>query len=184
MRRYRDLARDETGRARALLEGLDREDQVHHFQRVMTRADFDAWETRARDHRLIGCIDRGHLVGLAELARDEEHTECSVCVAAGHRGKGIGTALFERACAAAEADGAACLSVIVSRGDAAMIDMAVRHDGFSVFRHGRSMILPEGELHTARWLVFRPGACAPPPASWFRRAARAVRALLGLPEPG
>lgn len=174
----RNLAANETGLARALLERMGADDQLHHFQCIMTAIEFDLWEERARRHRLIGSFDRSHLVGLAEIAHFEDRAECSMWVDVEHRRRGIGTALFEQACVAARESGAKTLMVLVTRGDAEMLDMAVRHDGLSIYRHGKSMILPEGDYATARWLVFELGV--PPPENWFGHAIRSVREILAL----
>jgi GNAT superfamily N-acetyltransferase len=178
MRHYRDLAADECGLARDFLAQMDLEDQVHHFQQAMSEGDFDDWEMRATNHHLIGCFDHDILVGMAEIAHDADHAECSLYVDAAHRGKGIGTALFERACLSAHERGADHLTILVTRGDAVMLDMAVRHDGLSVFQHGKSMILPEGDHAMARWLVFNLDEMSP--ESWFSGALRSVREHLGL----
>lgn len=178
MTRYRALTEDELPLARDLLTAMDFDDQVHHFQRAMTSEDFDQWQARAADHRLIGAFDGGALVGLAEVAIGEEGAECSLHVAADHRRRGIGTALFERACRAAREAGTRTLTILVTRGDAEMLDMAVRHDGLSVFRHGRSLILPEGDHSKARWLVFELDEAAP--ESWLKEAIGHVRERLGL----
>jgi len=172
MREIRDIGSDELKAARALFEGLGPVDQIHHFQQVMTGADLDDWEARARTHRLIGCFEHGALVGLSEVAFDRDHAECSLCIEAGHRGQGIGTALFERSCTAAREAGARSLTILVTRGDATMLDMAVRHHGLSVFRHSRSMILPAGEHPTAFWLVFELDHESP--ETWFSHAVRRV----------
>jgi len=182
LKQYRELAADELGRARAFLGRMAPDDQMHHFQQIMSEADLDAWEMRARDHRLIGYFEHDHLFGMAELAYGDDQAECSVCVDAGHRRQGIGTALFERACSAAREGGARYLTVLVTRGDAEMLDLAVRHHGLSVFRHGQSMILPEGDHGTARWLVFELDEALEEktPEDWFSHAVRSVREILGL----
>lgn len=178
MTRYRDLAEDDLVRARSLLAAMEFDDQVHHFQRAMSDEDFDRWQARAADHLLIGAFGGGELVGLIELAFGAEGAECSLYVAPEHRRQGIGTALFERACRAAREIGARTLTVLVTRGDAEMLDMAVRHDGLSVYRHGRSLILPEGDHSKARWLVFTLDDGAP--ESWFAETITRVRERLGL----
>ena len=178
MLHYRDLAPDERGAARALFERMDLDSQIHHFQRAMAEVDFDLWEERAQGHQLIGCFDGDDLVGVAEIACGAPHAESSLWVDPGHRRRGIGTALFDRACTAARARGAHQLIVLVTRGDAEMLDMASRHHGLSVFRHGSSMILPEGDQATARWLAFDLDSM--PPEDWFSQAVRSVREGLGL----
>lgn len=181
MMRFRELRANERQLARALLERMDDDDQRHHFQRVMTAGEFDLWQERARNHRLIGSFDGDHLVGVAEIARGGDHAECSLWVDVEHRRRGIGTELFERACAAARESGARALLVLATRGDAEMLDMAIRHEGLSVYRHGESMILPEGDHATARWLVFELGD--PPHESWFAHGFRSIREALGLRDP-
>jgi len=178
MKHYRDLLADERGLARAFLERMDLDDQVHHFQCAMTDSDFNVWEERAKSHRLIGCFDHNRLIGMAEIAQNRDHAECSLYVDAEHRRKGIGTALFERSCTSARDSGAHHFTILVTRGDAEMMDMAVQHDGLSVFRHGKSMILPEGDHATARWLIFELDSMSP--ETWFSRAVRDVREHLGL----
>jgi len=174
---YRDLAPDERGAARRLFESMDLDSQLHHFQREMTAADFDLWEERAGRHHMIGCFDGDELVGIAEIAHGEFHAESSLWVEPGHRRRGIGTALFDRACAAARDRGARQLIVLVTRGDAEMLDMAIRHHGLSVFRHGSSMILPEGDQAVARWLAF--DLASMPAGDWFSHAVRSVREAMG-----
>jgi GNAT superfamily N-acetyltransferase len=176
----RELAANETGLARALLEQMNTGDQLHHFLCAMTAENFARWEERARSHRLIGSFDQGRLTGLAEVADSDGNAECSLWVDAGYRRRGIGTALFERVCALAREGGARSLMILVTRGDAEMLDMAARHGGFSVYRHGKSMILPGGDHPMARWLVFE--LDDPPHASWFAKAIRAVRESVGLPD--
>ena len=179
MTRYRDLTVEDLPLARDLLAAMDFNDQVHHFQRAMTGEDFTEWLARAAGHRLIGAFDGEALVGLAELAFGGEGAECSLHVAADHRRRGIGTALFERACATARRGDARNLTILVTRGDAEMLDMAARHDGLSVFRHGQSLILPEGDHSKARWLVFELDGAAEP-VSWFKQAIGGIRERLGL----
>jgi GNAT superfamily N-acetyltransferase len=179
--RIRELSVSETSLARALLERMDTGDLLHHFQCAMTGEQFDLWEERARSHRLIGSFDGSRLVGLAEVAERDDTAECSLWVDAGHRRRGIGTALFERACDVAREGGARSLVVLVTRGDADMLDMAARHDGLSVYRHGGSLILPDGDHSTARWLVFE--LADAPPKTWLGKAVRFVRGSLNPPEP-
>ena len=120
MNHYCDLSANERHLARGLLELMDVEDQVHHFQRAMTDSDFDAWEERAQSHRLIGCFAHKRLIGVAEIALNGDDAECSLYVAVEHRRKGIGTVLFERARAAVRESGGEHLAVLVTRGDGAM----------------------------------------------------------------
>ena len=151
---YRDLDIDEHRFARSLLEAMSADDQVHHFLHLVAAGDLDAWETRAQKHRLIGCFDQGELAGFAQVAVDDRQAECSLFVKAEDRHRGIGTELFYRACTLARGLGARTLTIVVTRGDAQMLDLAARMNGLSIFRHGESMIVPGADHPNARWLVF------------------------------
>ena len=85
---------------------------------------------------------------------NSEVAECSLFVEAGHRHRGIGTELFQITCAAAKELGGRTLTILVTRGDLEMLDLAVRMEGISTFRHGTSMILPGDDHGNARWLAF------------------------------
>lgn len=182
--KYRDLTADESSLARGLLEASALEDQVHHFLRAMTPRDMDQWEEGARTQRLIGCFDGARLVGFAQIASGDheaggdDHAECSLFVDAAYRGRGIGTLLFQRTCDALRAEGARFLTILVTRGDADMLDLAARNHGLSVYRHGRSRILPDGDHPTARWLVFELDKI--PAETWFKRTLRNLSEQLEL----
>lgn len=179
-RTFRPVGAAEITEARAHLERLDDEDQFHHFHQFMDKLDFDAWQERAAEHDLIGCFAEGRLVGLAEIAYRGHEAELALSVDAGMRGRGIGTELFELACASASAFGAKTLSILVTRGDREMLDMAVRHDGFTAFKREQSLLMP-GTPHTLLcWLSF--DLAAQPDRGVFARMVRSVRRSLGLEE--
>jgi len=176
MRTYRTLEREEIPLVRELVEGLDPDDQYRHFLQDMSEDDFDAWEERARHHTVLGCFSGDELVGFAEIAGADDRVECSLCIGSEHRRKGIGTALFERACVMAHEAGAHRLSIFVTRGDVEMFDLAARHKGYATYSHGRSMILSSRDHTMACWLSFNLDSM--PPAEWFAGAVRWVRDLL------
>ena len=175
---YRDLTPEECRHARTLLETVGLDDQVHHFMHAMTESDFDEWERTAQTHRMIGCFDHGCLVGFAQIAPNAEQSECSLFVTADHRKQGIGTALFQHACEVARTQGAHFLTILATRGDAQMLDLAARNEGLSIYRHGKSMILPGEDHANARWLAFDLDAM--PAETWFKRTLQQAREHLKL----
>ena len=177
---YRLLAPGDIPAARAHLEGFDTEDLFQHFHQFMEAEDFDAWASRALDHDLIGCFARGQLVGLAEIAYDEAECEIALSVDPDQRGRGIGTQLFERACARARERGFPRAAVLISRGDRPMIDLAVRHDGYTAYKRGESLIMPGARHSLLSCLIFDLEHM--PPTDLFGKAVRNVRVALGLEE--
>ncbi|MCL5775871.1 GNAT family N-acetyltransferase [Limibaculum sp. FT325] len=175
---YRLLAPEDISAARAHLEAFDTEDLFQHFHQFMEADDFDDWAERALGHDLVGCFEHGRLVGLAEIAYDEAECEIALSVDPDRRGRGIGTRLFERACARAIERGALRAAVLVSRGDRPMIDLAVRHEGYTAYKRGESLIMPGAPHSLLTWLIFDLEHM--PPTDLFGKAVRSVRVALGL----
>ncbi|MBK0400190.1 GNAT family N-acetyltransferase [Limibaculum sp. M0105] len=177
-RSYRLLAPGDIPAARAHLEAFDTEDLFHHFHQFMEPEHFDAWAERALGHDLVGCFEKGRLVGMAEIAYDGPESEIALSVDPARRRHGIGTQLFERACARARSRGALRAAVLIARGDRPMIDLAVRHDGFTAYKRGESLIMPGVRHSLLTWLIFDLEHM--PPTDLFGRAVRSVRVALGL----
>jgi GNAT superfamily N-acetyltransferase len=108
------------------------------------RMDFD------RDALLGVCDDELHLFGVAHLARSNEHAELGVSVLEGHRGRGIGGGLFDRALKLARNWGLRTLFMhcLAENG-------AIRH---LADKHGARTLAEAGEAEA--WLALPPADAA------------------------
>lgn len=86
----------------------------------VARIDFE------RDAVFGVCDEELKLLGAAHVARGERHAELGVSVLAGHRNRGVGGALLERACLRARNWGVRTLFMHCLRENAAMLRLARR----------------------------------------------------------
>jgi GNAT superfamily N-acetyltransferase len=130
----RELSRLERGKLEAHFLALGAEDRRLRFGLPISDASVSDYVARIDFGRdaVFGVFDDAlQVVGAAHLARAEDHAELGVSVLPGHRGRGIGGALLERAHTHARNWGIGLLFMHCLTENAAMMHLA-REQGMQI----------------------------------------------------
>jgi len=137
----RSLRRHERGEYARHLIALDAEDRRLRFGLPRDDESLQAYVNGIDLERdAVMCVfdDELLLVGAAHLARGTGYAEIGVSVLKGHRGRGIGSALFERSRLHARNWGVSELFTHCAADNAAMVRLARRHGMRAVVERGEA----------------------------------------------
>lgn len=135
------------------IQRLDRFELQDRFHTDMDDASLRRWAKFTQHNDMIVWWVGDEIRGSVEIGYRGTRAECAIAIESEHTSAKVARALLRAACDQASKQGATLLTIVTSRGNRDLIEIAAREGWTTSLSYARSIILPGAEPGMPLWLI-------------------------------